>query len=487
MSRTVPPLRIRAANAAEVAGDGRYVLYWMVATRRLSSNFALDRAIAWARRLGRPLVILEPLRCGYRWASDRFHKFILDGMAEHKRRLAGSAVRYFPYVESAPGEGKGLLGALAAHACVVVTDDNPGFFYPRMLRAAAKTTPVLLEAVDSYGLLPLHAAERAYPTAFGFRRHLQRELPEHLPTRPRARPFAGARLPGPPALPSSVTKRWPEASARVLAGETLGSLPIAHDVAPTTMRGGTAAARKAWRRFHAEGLDRYLDLRSDPSADRTSMLSPYLHFGHISAHEVFWDLMDSRGWEIGDASPKAGGHRDGWWRLDPPVEAFLDQLVTWREVAANTAAHLPGFDRYAKLPEWARTTLGEHAGDPREPCYTRVTLEAAATHDELWNAAQRQLVREGRIHNALRMLWGKNILGWSASPRDALRTMVHLNNKYALDGRDPNSDAGIFWVLGRYDRPWGPERPVYGKVRYMSSTNTGRKLRATEYAERYGR
>jgi deoxyribodipyrimidine photo-lyase len=144
-----------------------------------------------------------------------------------------------------------------------------------------------------------------------------------------------------------------------------------------------------------------------------------------------------------------------------------------------------GFDQYASLPEWAKTTLAEHAGDPRPHCFSLEQFEAAETHDELWNAAQRQLVREGRIHNYLRMLWGKKILEWSAGPEEALEIMIELNNKYALDGRDPNSYSGIFWVLGRYDRPWGPERPIFGKVRYMSSQNTARKLRVGEYMEKY--
>jgi deoxyribodipyrimidine photo-lyase len=475
-----PSTRVRQANAASVAPQGAYVLYWMVANRRLAHNFSLDHAVAWARRLGKPLVILEPLRCGYRWASDRIHRFVLDGMAEHRRRLADSRVLYHPYVEPVAGAGRGLLEALADRACVVVTDDSPCFFLPNMLRAAAEALSVRLDAVDSYGLVPVRATDRPHPTAFSFRRFLQRELPVHLRERPRRRPFAGAPLPPAPALPRSLARRWPAVATAALA-----SLPIDHGVAPTGLRGGTAAARRAWRRFRDDGIDGYLDARRDPCADATSGLSPYLHFGHISTHEVFWDLMEARGWEIGDAARKPAGHREGWWRVDPPVEAFLDQLVTWRELAANTAAHLRGYDRYGSLPDWARRTLGDHAKDARDPCYGRKALEAAATHDDLWNATQRQLVSEGRIHNALRMLWGKKILEWSAGPHDALRTMVHLNNKYALDGRDPNSYAGIFWVLGRYDRPWGPERPVFGKVRYMSSGNTGRKLRVAEYVHRY--
>jgi deoxyribodipyrimidine photo-lyase len=465
-----------------VAETGEYVLYWMVANRRLAHNFALDRAVAWARSLGKPLVILEPLRCDYRWASDRFHRFVLDGMAAHHRQLVGGRALYHPYVEPRPGAGKGLLEALAGNACVVVTDDSPSFFFPNMLRAAAGAVPVHLEAVDSYGLVPVYAAERAHRPAPSFRRFLQRELPTHLRTRPRRRPIVGLPTVRPPVLRASVMRRWPTATAEMLAGGALGSLPIDHDVVPTGVQGGSRAARRAWRRFR---VDDYADSRHQPCADRTSGLSPYLHFGHISTHEIFWDLMDARGWEIEDAKGRPAGQREGWWGIDPPEEAFLDQLITWRELAAHTATHLPSYDRYGSLPAWARRTLADHAQDPREPCYGPKTLEAAATHDDLWNATQIQLVREGRIHNALRMLWGKKILEWSASPRVALRTMVQLNNKYALDGRDPNSYAGIFWVLGRHDRAWGPERPVFGKVRYMSSANMARKLRTTEYVRRY--
>jgi len=137
----------------------------------------------------------------------------------------------------------------------------------------------------------------------------------------------------------------------------------------------------------------------------------------------------------------------------------------------------PDYDKYASLPDWARATLAKHASDPRPHVYSVEKFESAGTHDELWNAAQRQLIEHGEIPNRLRMLWGKKILEWSRTPEEALEIAIHLNNKYALDGRDPNSYTGIFWVFGRYDRPWGPERPIFGLVRYMSSENTARKLR----------
>ena len=168
------------------------------------------------------------------------------------------------------------------------------------------------------------------------------------------------------------------------------------------------------------------------------------------------------------------------------MESFLDEAVTWREVGFNMCSHRDDYDQFESLPDWAQKTLNDHASDPRPQLYSLAQLEASETHDPLWNAAQRQLVREGRMHNYLRMLWGKKILQWSPSPREALATLIDLNNKYAVDGRNPNSYSGIFWTLGRYDRPWGPVRPIFGTIRYMTSENTAKKLKLKGYLERYG-
>ncbi len=181
------------------------------------------------------------------------------------------------------------------------------------------------------------------------------------------------------------------------------------------------------------------------------------------------------------------GSREGWWGASPSAEAFLDQVVTWRELGFNLTSHRPGdYDRYASLPAWARASLDAHASDVRPVRYSRSQLEGARTHDDVWNAAQRELVREGRMQNYLRMLWAKKLLEWSKSPEDALGLAIDLNNRYAVDGRDPNSYSGIFWSFGRYDRPWAPERPIFGVIRYMSSANTKKKLDLKGYLGRHG-
>ena len=482
----VPDLRLRTLNEKPRHPSGAFVLYWMTAFRRRGYNFALQRAVERSREMGKPLLVLEALRAGYPWACDRFHAFLLQGMQENLRAFAQGRVRYYPYVESAPGEGKGLLEALAAKSCCVVTDDSPAFFLPRMIAAAAEKLSVAAEAVDSNGLLPMLAAPGVFPTAYAFRRFLQKTLREHLAAFPAADPLAkyGAGL---AEVPAEVLSGWPPADARLFSGRTadLAGLPIDHGVVPAGMKGGEMPARRAMEAFVGARLDRYAEDRNQPELDAASGLSPYLHFGHLSSHEIFEAVAEREGWSSEHLPMKATGSRSGWWGMSVSAEAFVDQLTTWRELGFNAAVHLPGGDRYESLPAWALRTLEKHAPDRRVHLYTLEQFEGARTHDALWNAAQRQLVREGRMHNYLRMLWGKKILEWSPSPEAALDTMLHLNNKYALDGRDPNSISGIFWTLGRYDRPWGPERPIFGTIRYMSSENTARKVRVKAYLERY--
>jgi len=484
---SVPEIRVRQCNTAPLRQDGQFVLYWMIAFRRVAWNFALDRAVEWAERLQRPLVILEALRCDYPWASDRIHSFVLDGMAENARRLEGTGVLYYPYLELVPNAGKGLLAALASHACVVVTDDFPCFFLPRMVASAARQVPVLQEAVDSNGLLPMRRSEKAYPTAYAFRRFLQKELPRHLMEFPRPNALLNAKFPKAKTLPREITRNWPKASAGLLNSreKVLARIPLDHKVSPAKTRGGSPAAQTLLRRFLKNKLPAYAHARNEPATQATSELSPYLHFGHISMHQIFSELTTQEDWSPSHLALRATGSRSGWWGASENLEAFLDQVITWRELGINCCQMQKDYDQFESLPAWALQTLRRHASDERSHVYSLEKFERAGTHDPLWNAAQTQLVREGRIHNYLRMLWGKKIIEWTHSPEKALEIMLELNNKYALDGRDPNSYSGIFWCLGRYDRPWGPERPIFGTVRYMSSENTARKFHVGEYLRKF--
>jgi len=471
--------RITSVNDAPVRPRGDYVLYWMIAARRAAWSFALDHAAWRCVEFGRPLVVFEPLRAGYRWASDRLHAFVIDGMRDNARDFAAAGVTYVPYVEPQIGAGAGLLAALGKRACVVVTDEQPGFFLPRMVEAAGKALAVRLEQVDGNGLLPLRASDRAFATAAAFRRHFHRSF---VPALPAAEPL-GARVLRGGEVAGAIVRRWrPAALDRI----DLAALPIDHTVRAVPYAGGSVAARAALDRFLAHKLARYADDHSDPDADGASGLSPYLHFGHVSACEIAARIWRAARWDPSQTSSSAVGRREGWWGLPAATEAFLDELITWRELSYGHCFHRADHARWSALPAWAQRTLEAHARDPRTHVYTRAELAQARTADALWNAAQRQLLGDGRIQNYLRMLWGKKILEWSQSPQAALATLIALNDRYAVDGRDPNSYAGILWTLGLFDRPWGPERPIFGTVRYMSSDNTARKHHVRGYLARWG-
>ena len=480
-----PLSRLDAPHDIPPDPGGEWVLYWMIGQRRLTWNWALDRAADWARELKKPLLIVEAVGLDHPYASDRFHRVLLEGMRDHRRALKGTPVGYHAYAEPAKGAGQGLLATLAASAAVVVTDDLPHFIYPALLTSARKRVACRLEAVDSSGVIPVRHAERAFTTAYSFRRHLQKVLPEFLGERPSIDPLARP-LPPFKGLPADLLARWPAIPADLGdSGPELSALPIDHNVAPvSTYRGGPVAAATRLEHFLEERLDRYLG-RNVPDDDVGSGLSPALHWGHIASHQIVQAVLDREGWNPGRLSPVAKGAREGWWGLSAPAEAFLDQIVTWRELGFNGVRHIPDATSWESLPAWARDTLNDHADDPRPERYSLAQFERAETADPLWNAAQRQLREKGMIHNYLRMLWGKKILEWSDSPGAALKTLYHLNDKYALDGRDPNSVSGIMWTLGRYDRGW-PERAIYGKIRSMSSPSTRRKVSVTSYLERFG-
>ena len=310
----VPAIRITEVNAAPVRGDGDYVLYWMIAARRRRANFALQRAVEWCRELGKPLLVLEALRCDYRWASDRLHAFVVQGMRDNAADFAAGGVTYYPYVEPARGAGKGLLQALARRAAVVVTDEFPCFFLPRMVQAAGQSLQVKLEQVDGNGMLPLRAADKVFARAVDFRRFLQRVLAEHLPHFPMGDALRGDV--GAASIPADILRKWPMARPEVFSGTAaaLASLPIDHAVPPVAAAPGGAAAAGAALRSFLGNLKRYGEERNDPDAAASSGLSSYLHFGHIGAHQVFAALAKHEDWTSAKLDTKPSGKR-GWMEI----------------------------------------------------------------------------------------------------------------------------------------------------------------------------
>ncbi len=473
--------RLRRLNDARVAARGEYVLYWVQIYRRLERNHALDYALRCAAELERPLVVYEGLRIDYPWASRRLHRFVLEGMQANAARAAELGLSYWPFVETEPGQGRGLLRRLSARAALVVTDDYPCFIVPAQAEALARKVEVPVFAVDSNSLVPLSLLGPPVSAAAHLRPRIHKAFAAAWPHRGAAKP----RLRGVPSR--RVRPPFDAWKAKDLAG-FVDALPLDASVVPVPgTPGGAPAARARLRAFVKKRLRGYAEARSQPRSleeGHASGLSPYLHFGHVSIEEIVEAVLATSGtWTPEELRVHNRGKREGFFSDDPDVDAFLDEAVTWRDVGFHwhwtRRADAASLER--ALPAWALATLGAHAGDRRPWLYTAEELESGRTHDPLWNAAQRELVTTGTIHGYLRMLWGKKVIEWSASPAEAYRTLEHLNNKYALDGRDPNSYSGILWCFGLFDRPWAPERKVLGSVRYMSSENTARKFDLRPY------
>ena len=473
--------RLRRLNDARIASGKDYVLYWMQAFRRLERNHALDYALRCAGELDRPLVVYEGLRIDYPWASRRLHRFLLEGMEANARRAAELGLNYWPFVEKAKGEGRGLLRRLAERAALVVTDDFPCFIVPPQTEAFARKADVPVFTVDSSSVVPLSLLGPPAAAAAHLRHRIHRAFGEAWPHRAAEEP----------RITDGATRRVEppfETWASRDVGAFVDALPLDATVPPVTeTTGGTPAGRARLREFVRKRLRGYAEERSLPRSlaeGHASGLSPYLHFGHLSIEEVAETVLATTGkWSPEELRLDRRGRREGFFGDDRDVDSFLDEALTWRDLGFHwhRSRRTDAASLETALPSWALRSLGAHAGDRRPQLYSAEELEDGATHDPLWNAAQRELVATGTIHNYLRMLWGKKVIEWSSSPAEAYRTLEHLNNKYALDGRDPNSYNGILWCFGLFDRPWGPERPVFGSVRYMSSENTARKFDLKPY------
>ena len=423
------------------------MLYWMQAAQRARCNHALEFAIRQAEALGLPVVAYFGLTEGYPSANLRHFAFLLEGLAETRQALRERGIRLVVRREP-PAAG---VVTLARRAALAVVDGGYLRHQWEWRREAAARLDCPLVQVETEVVVPVAAASpKEEYSAATFRPKIRRALPHFLAPLTEADPRKSSH-----ALDLEAWE-FPDApAARAALQVDRSVLPVAD------FRGGYRAARQRLDLFLKEKLAGYPERRNDPCADGVSGLSPYLHFGQIAPLEVALAVQ-------------AAGL--------PAAEVFLEELVVRRELAANFAWYNPACDRYDSLPAWARTSLAAHAGDRREHLYSRDELERAATHDPYWNAAQRQMLRSGKMHGYMRMYWGKKILEWSATPAEGFETAVWLNDKYELDGRDPNGYAGVAWCFGKHDRPW-QERPVFGMVRYMNANGLRRKFDADAYAK----
>jgi deoxyribodipyrimidine photo-lyase len=445
--------RVAVRRAGAPDPDGTCVCYWMQRAQRGVDNHAVDLAVALGNELGLPVVVYFAGISNFPHANLRHYAFLNRGLwdveEDLQRRNIGFCMRRAP--KASPGEFFNDV-----RPAVVVGDENPMREPESWRRRVAKHLAVPFYTVDTDVVVPSKLMEKAQYGAYTIRPRLYRALPEFLVPYENLRAEVGWKKPKglhTDSVREDMTAGWDDLDRSVG--------PVASWV------GGSHAAMARMERFVGRMLRDYDEKRNHPELDGTSALSPYLHFGHIGPLTIVLAI------EAACAKDKT---------LVPAKEAYFNELIAWRELAVNFVRYQNDrYDSTDAAEDWAKTTIAEHARDEREVLYTRHQLETARTHDELWNAAQIQMLRDGWMHNYLRMYWAKKIVEWTPDAATAMETAIYLNDKYFLDGRDPNGYAGIAWaILGKFDRAWG-ERPVFGKRRYMSGASTGRKFDSKAY------
>ncbi|RNC84767.1 MAG: hypothetical protein ED557_07255 [Balneola sp.] len=467
--------------------DGAFVLYWLQITRRFHYNYALEFAIAWANKLGKPLLVYEGLNIAYPWACDRFHKFMMEGMKENLDYAKSQGINFYSFVESEKGQGRGLFYKLAEEACMVISDEHPVFITRKHNESVSKKLDIPYITIDSNGLIPLGVTDKDPYSAYLFRKVMQKHFIEAYTNPPKENPIRDLKNKDKIILSSEFLNTYPAGDVLLEdIGKSISQFDIDHEILPIGAKGTRKAALAKLDDFIVNSLFEYNEKRNHPDEQKTSGLSGWLHFGKISEYEIVKAVLEKQpeDWDIGSIT-RNGGKNSGFFNGNSSIESFLDEVITWREVGFHYAHHRPDYDKFESLPAWVQETMADHRDDKREHLYTFEEFEKSKTHDELWNAAQTQLREEGIIHNYLRMLWGKKVIEWTPDYRTALDYLIELNNKYAIDGRDPNSYSGIFWCLGRFDRAW-QEREVFGKLRYMTSESTRKKVKLNQYLNKYG-
>ncbi|MGH9537102.1 MAG: deoxyribodipyrimidine photo-lyase [Terriglobales bacterium] len=441
--------RITVRKGGPPANDGRCVVYWMQRAQRASDNPALNLAVKVANELGKPVVVFLAPVPFYPHANLRHYRFLAEGIPdiaeELSKRNIGFVLRAYP-------EHSLLKFCDEVRPAMVVGDENPMREPERWRVTVAKKIRVPLWTVDADVIVPSKLLLKEQFAARTIRPRIHALLDEFMA--PQKNLTAHVRWNPPRGLGSL------RPDEDFVTGWKLGGSvpPVA------AWHGGSKRALGLLRGFVRNRLADYPGARNHPEQNGTSRLSPYLHFGHLGPHTVALAVQESNA----PARAKA---------------AFLEQVIVRRELSVNFVRFNPAYDSIECLEPWAQRSFSKHARDARSVVYSEQQLEQGATHDPLWNAAQKQMVLTGWMHNYLRMYWAKKILEWSPSVSEAYQRAVRLNDRYELDGRDPNGYAGIAWaIVGKHDRAWS-ERPVYGKIRYMSPASTGRKFDSRRYIE----
>ena len=445
--------RIRIIQQGNFNLGGQFVLYWMHHAMRTHENPALDTALEVANRYHLPVLVYQGLGGKHPHNSDRHHTFIMEAARDVQAAFEKRDIAYRFYMPEDPAI-RSPLRSLAANALLVVTEDFPAPPFPTWTQKLAQAIEQPVWAVDCCCLIPMQWHQQTYVRAYEFRVRTKVEYAKRVhtmwrPVQPEAPPFE-ERL-NQDFLDLGRTD-IPTCCAACNIDHTVG--PVPHTP------GGSKAGYRRWEHFKGRGLSEYGRLRNDPTVDPpqgVSRLSPYLHYGCVSPFRI---------------AREAAEHN---------AEKFLDELLIWRELAHNLCFFNEQCETLELIPEWARCTLKAHEPDERDALYSWERLARGKTDDQLWDAAQKSLLIHGELHNNVRMTWGKALLKWTASVEQAFQLMVHLNHRYALDGNDPNSYGGILWCLGLFDRPFSPQKPIYGSVRTRDTKEQVKRINLEVY------
>ena len=438
--------RIKVLNSKMVR-KGQYVLYWMQASQRAECNHALEYAILQANELRVPVLVYFGITDRFPEANERHYVFMLEGLKEVKNTLEQRGIRMVVLHQSPE------IGAvrLSKQASLVVVDRGYLRIQRQWREEAGQRMACPLIQVESDVVVPVEevSSKEEYAAAT-IRPKIHKRLAHFL---------IGVEENEP--LFSSLSMDMDSFEIGDIE-KAISKLRIDRSVKKVdSFKGGTKEALRHLEFFLEGKLDRYPELRNDPTLDYLSNMSPYLHFGQISSLSIALKVKETK---------------------SPGVEAFLEELIIRRELSMNFVFYNNKYDSFEAIPEWAKKSLRSHQRDKRSYRYSLKELEQAKTHDPYWNAAQGEMVQKGKMHGYMRMYWGKKILEWSKTPQEAFRNALYLNNRYELDGRDPNGFTGVAWCFGKHDRPWG-ERPVFGNVRYMNDKGLKRKFDADRYVK----
>jgi deoxyribodipyrimidine photo-lyase len=448
--------RITVRRDGAPSRDGKCVVYWMQRAQRGVDNHGVDLAVKIGNLLGLPVVVYFAAISNFPHANLRHYAFLNEGLPDIDADLAARNISFI--MRRAPHHSHERF-LLDAHAAFLIGDENPMREPERWRKQLASRSEIPFWTVDTDVVVPSKLIEKAQYGAYTIRPRLYRLLSEYLHSHENLHAEHAWKRPRgfhADSAHEDITRGWKDFDRSVARVEA--------------WKGGTHAGLKRMKAF-TERLGEYDAQRNHPEIDGTSCMSPYLHFGHVGPMTIALAV---------DAAAKADK------KLRSARDSYFNELIVWRELAVNFVRHTPKYDSPDCAESWAKATIAEHARDEREYLYTLRQLEHAQTHDDLWNAGQTQMVRHGWMHNYVRMYWAKKILEWTPDVATGMKYAIHLNDKYFLDGRDPNGYAGIAWaILGKFDRAWG-ERPIFGKIRYMSGASTGKKFDSKKYIQQMG-